>query len=274
MNSCNYPDYLEHFGIKGMRWGVRRFQNKDGTLTQKGKERYSDADDKTFVPKGVSIKSDGSISVSKGTTLQRLVNDKSLPLRDITYASVLEYDNAKYVKYIGGKGLFGGGRDKVLSLKPKEDLKAPSVDEATKIMVDMLKNDSKFRNNFTNLAGQHGSDKELRRMLDNPTGSDAKAWYYELNVAMTFSPDFDPSAPLTQKAFKEALQSKGYNMLRDENDFQSGLTKAPVIILDPQKTLEVTSVSNITDELRKKSKETVKQYNALGKKWVEEHVYS
>lgn len=34
-------DYLIHFGIKGQRWGVRRFQNLDGTLTQEGKERYS-----------------------------------------------------------------------------------------------------------------------------------------------------------------------------------------------------------------------------------------
>jgi len=33
--------YLQHVGIKGMRWGVRRYQNKDGTLTPAGKRRYS-----------------------------------------------------------------------------------------------------------------------------------------------------------------------------------------------------------------------------------------
>ena len=32
-------DYLEHHGIKGQRWGIRRFQNKDGTLTKAGKLR-------------------------------------------------------------------------------------------------------------------------------------------------------------------------------------------------------------------------------------------
>lgn len=30
---------LQHWGIKGMRWGVRRYQNKDGTLTAAGKRR-------------------------------------------------------------------------------------------------------------------------------------------------------------------------------------------------------------------------------------------
>lgn len=32
---------LSHHGIKGQRWGIRRFQNKDGTLTSSGKKRYS-----------------------------------------------------------------------------------------------------------------------------------------------------------------------------------------------------------------------------------------
>ena len=36
---------LLHSGIKGMKWGIRRFQNKDGSLTPAGKKRYgADAD--------------------------------------------------------------------------------------------------------------------------------------------------------------------------------------------------------------------------------------
>lgn len=34
---------LQHYGVKGMKWGVRRYQNKDGTLTSAGKTRYSAA---------------------------------------------------------------------------------------------------------------------------------------------------------------------------------------------------------------------------------------
>lgn len=33
-------DELYHYGIKGQRWGIRRFQNEDGSYTSAGKKRY------------------------------------------------------------------------------------------------------------------------------------------------------------------------------------------------------------------------------------------
>ena len=40
MNEVWNPNELYHHGIKGQKWGVRRFENYDGTLTQAGKDRY------------------------------------------------------------------------------------------------------------------------------------------------------------------------------------------------------------------------------------------
>lgn len=250
---------LAHFGVKGMRWGHRKRQETNIQARLKG----------------ITVRADGSISVQKGASLQRLVSSdgSSLPLKGLTYASLTDHDNAKYVNFIGGKGFFGGGRDQVLQLTATKPIKAPSLDEATRVTSELFLTNPKFRETFTDMSGQPIPKKDLERIKKEPAGKTAKEWYTTVNTALTFDPGFDPTAPYVQKTVREKFESKGYNALRDENDFQAGVSKAPIIVFSPEKTLKVTKVSDITDELRGASKEKLKEYKKLGKNWVDTHLY-
>lgn len=42
MNNDFYQNELYHYGVKGMKWGVRRYMNADGSLTSAGRKKYGD----------------------------------------------------------------------------------------------------------------------------------------------------------------------------------------------------------------------------------------
>lgn len=67
---------LVHWGIKGMKWGVRRYQNSDGSLTPAGKKRYSDSDQQD------SAKSLSEAELRQRTNRLRAENDYVRAQRD------------------------------------------------------------------------------------------------------------------------------------------------------------------------------------------------
>ena len=54
-------NYLMHYGVLGMKWGVRRYRNEDGTLTEEGKKRELKR-----------LSKNGKVTISKGSDLMRV----------------------------------------------------------------------------------------------------------------------------------------------------------------------------------------------------------
>ena len=73
-------DYISHFGVKGMKWGIRRYQNRDGSLTPEGRKRYGRSEDTEKVrelrKKPVSAMSNQELeTVIRRMTLERQYRD-------------------------------------------------------------------------------------------------------------------------------------------------------------------------------------------------------
>lgn len=84
------PDELYHFGVQGQKWGLRRYQNEDGSLTPAGREHY-----------GYSM----SREVNRLKTLAGKQNKYSLKSKRKKMQATKSYANAKKPKL-----LFGGVR--------------------------------------------------------------------------------------------------------------------------------------------------------------------
>lgn len=98
--------YLIHHGIKGQKWGIRRYQNPDGTLTEAGKKRYYDFGEASRKyskaawdyqnPKWAENKKKAQDSVDRARKRMKDVEDKIDV--DKYRESVLGDDNKRYME--------------------------------------------------------------------------------------------------------------------------------------------------------------------------------
>lgn len=260
-----YSEELYHHGIKGMRWGVRRYQNKDGSLTPAGKVRYAEVSDKQ-----IRVNKDGSSTIPEGFVFNR-VGKQTLDVNEsgALYVSYGKEDAARYVKNLGPTpigNLFGTSSHYVQHIGVNSDIKMPSDSDTVSLTIKAVKNNKKvldsFRESIYSMTATDDpfadiTDKDIDRALSNPKSKEAIRLAYSVNSMLG-----DPNYASESKMIYDLFRSNGYDAIPDIHDRLSGTSETAMIVINPDK-LTVTSSQYITKDVRKAAKEYVKEIGKL-----------
>ena len=171
--SVPISDELYHHGIKGQKWGVRRFQNEDGTRTEAGKERYSGSprDKNTSVDRKEKIKKAAKIV---GATVG---------------AAALAYGGYKLANSDIGREFIASQKIRAAMIKDASLLKTRKLtDDELALKVNRLVEEAKMRNmTYQALTSSADPKKQMfinagKRVLESAlTGALSYAGYAALS---------------------------------------------------------------------------------------------
>lgn len=252
-------DELYHHGIKGQKWGVRRFQNEDGSLTSEGERRYSDSLSNIYGDGD----GDDDYTVSKGTTVARRNpsnKDNSIDGEKYTYTydfdnltddnfykqfgkKVTEYSLVDDVVLAGRTALGKAFADKMLTLTDENEIEA----------MDTLYYDARRRlgKNYVSDLFELPYEPSKHREALEIAGADMVArmlskkqrpWLDE-EMRYDGKRDDDTVANEIGRSIVDQLLSDGYSGMRDYNDYGSAApVTTPTIFFDPNMKLSQLNV--------------------------------
>lgn len=229
---------LYHYGVPGMRWGVRRYQNANGSLTAEGRRHYSKTNSvlNTVKPEieakcikkkkelaqkyfGLTLSDDDvkpdnkinpgeSYSLKAGSTIQHIAAVPFTGLRSgQIYVTATDRDNDLYEAYLSANLSNKGYSPQKVTLTLKEDLKAPAYDEQYKMFKVFYKeNKAKVEADL-----EHYSKDKGRSFVAPKTEAEMFDTYIE------FTNSFESSSD-SKDLFYSQLKAKGYNAVLDEHD--------------------------------------------------------
>lgn len=137
---------MYHSGIKGMKWGIRRYQNKDGSLTPAGRKRYTN--------------SDGTLN-EKGK--QYVAKERARLKAAQTTADNLKKTNAKFDRLDAMRNKVNSTDKKVVDDTPDMPKKKPTSDMTDKELqdkVNRMRNEEAYRD-LNKKLGYDGPKTEL-----------------------------------------------------------------------------------------------------------------